>query len=118
MVTAHQQAARKVCVNMTVSIRRVCAVLGLRRSSLYYQYKRKNEYQEIANLLHLEVSEQPSWEFLLLFHWCRNQGKTWNRKRVYRVYKAEKLNLRKPKARQKIKRVAINPLPAEKINEG
>ena len=34
------------------------------------------------------------------------------------MYKVEKLNLRKPKARKKIKRVAINPLPAERINEG
>ena len=103
---------------MAVSIRRVCAVLGLRRSSLYYQHKRKNEDQEIANLLHSKASEQPNWGFLLLFHWCRNQGNTWNKKRVYRVYKSEKLNLRKPKARKKIKRVAINPLPAEQINEG
>jgi putative transposase len=103
---------------MAVSIRRVCAILGLRRSSLYYQHKRKNEDQEIADLLHLKASEKPNWGFLLLFHWCRNQGKTWNKKRVYRVYKAEKLNLRKPKARKKIKRVAINPLPAEQINEG
>lgn len=55
---------------------------------------------------------------LLLFHWCRNQGKAWNKKRVYRVYKAEKLNLRKSKARKKIKRVAIKPLPAKQINEG
>jgi putative transposase len=69
-------------------------------------------------LLHLKVSKQPNWGFLLLFHWCRNQGKTWNRKRVYRIYNAKKLNLRNPKARKKIKRVAINPLPAEQINEG
>lgn len=34
------------------------------------------------------------------------------------MYKSEKLNLRKPKARKKVKRVAINPLPAEQINQG
>jgi putative transposase len=62
--------------------------------------------------------EKPNWGFRLLFYWIRNQGKKWNKKRVYRVYKAEKLNLRKPKSRKKITRVAINPLPAEKINQG
>jgi putative transposase len=69
-------------------------------------------------MLKMKAREQANWGFLLLFHWCRNQGKVWNKKRVYRVYKAEKLNLRKPKTRKKIKRVAINPLPAEQINEG
>lgn len=54
----------------------------------------------------------------MLFYWCRNQGKTWNKKRVYRVYTAEKLNLRSPKSRKKIKRTAINPLPADQINKG
>jgi len=55
--------------------------------------------------------------FRLLFYWIRNQGKKWNGKRVYRVYKAENLNLRTPKVRKKIKRVAINPLPAQQINQ-
>lgn len=114
----HQEASRQVCDNMGVSTRRVCAVLGQRRSSLYYQCKRKGEDQEIADLLHFKAASQPNWGFLLLFHWCRNQGKDWNKKRVYRVYKAQKLNLRKPKARKRIKRVAMDLLPAERINQG
>ncbi|MFN8344358.1 MAG: hypothetical protein U0X91_05120 [Spirosomataceae bacterium] len=54
--------------------------------------------------------EQPNWGFRLLFHWCRNQGKPWNKKRVYRIYKAEKLNLRSPKARKKIKKGSHKPI--------
>lgn len=65
-----------------------------------------------------KAAEKPNWGFRLLFHWCRNQGEKWNKKRGYRIYKVEKLNLRTPKVRTKIKRVAINPLPAEKINQG
>jgi len=72
----------------------------------------------IGECLRAKAIEQPNWGFRLLFYFWRNQGKTWNSKRVYRVYKAEKLNLRKPKTRRKIKRVALNPLPAEQINQG
>lgn len=111
-------AVRQISETKAVSLRRSSRVLGVRRSGLYYIHKRKNEDTEIANMLQAKAIEQPSWGFLLLFHWCRNQGKLWNKKRVYRVYKAEKLHLRKPKARKKIKRVAINPLPAEQINQG
>ena len=99
-------------------MRRASRVLGARRSSLYYTHKRKNEDSEIANMLKTKVLEQPNWGFLLVFHWCRNQGKSWNKKRVYRVYKAEKLHLRKQKARKKIKRAALNLLAAEQINQG
>lgn len=101
-----------------MSLSRSSRVLGQRRSSLYYTHKRKDEDKQIANLLHSKALEQPNWGFLLLFHWCINKGHQWNKKRVYRVYKAEKLNLRRPKARKKVKRVAINPLPAEQINQG
>lgn len=93
-------------------------MLGQRRASLYYKHKRKNEDAEIAKMLKEKVSEKANWGFRLLFYWCRNQGKGWNRKRVYRLYKTEKLNLRIPQARKKIKRVAINPLLAEQINQG
>jgi len=69
-------------------------------------------------MLKEKAADNPTWGFRLLFHWMRNQGKKWNKKRVYRVYKAEKLHLRKPKARRKIKRVALNSLAAEQINQG
>lgn len=69
-------------------------------------------------MLRGKASEKPNWGFRLLFYWCRNQGKKCNRKRIYKVYKAAKLNLRKARVRKKIKRVVINPLPAGQINEG
>ncbi|MDZ7898970.1 MAG: hypothetical protein U5N85_13230 [Arcicella sp.] len=108
-ITQHA-IVREISSIKKVSLRRASRVLGARRSSLYYNNKRKSEDKEIAELLHLKVTEHPNWGFLLLFHWSKNQGNTWNKKRVYRVYKTEKLNLRKPKTRKKIKRVAINPL--------
>lgn len=101
-----------------MSIRQCSRVLEQRRISLYYKHKRKNEDADIAQILQAKALEKPNWGFRLIFYWVRNQGRQWNKKRVYRVYKAEKLNLRSPKACKKIKRKAINPLPAEKINQG
>lgn len=101
-----------------MSVRRCCRVLGQRRTCIYYKHKRKNEDADIAKMLKEKAVEKPNWGFRLLFYWIRNQGRKWNKKRVYRIYKTEKLNLRSPKVRNKIKRKAINPLPAEKINQG
>jgi len=68
-------------------VRRCCRVLGQRKASIYYKHKRKNEDAQIAAMLKGKAIEQPNWGFRLLFHWCRNQGKPWNKKRVYRIYK-------------------------------
>lgn len=115
---SHQKTVKQVSTAKKVSVRRCSRVLGQRRTSLYYKHKRKNEDAEIIKMLKDKALEKPNWGFRLLYYWCRNQGKSWNRKRVYRLYKGEKLNLRSPKARKKIKRAAINPLPAEQINKG
>ena len=99
-----------------ISIRRLCKVV--RRASLYYKSKGKNEDELIGSTLKEKSNQVSHWGFRLLFYWCRNQGYVWNKKRVYRVYKQLKLNLRSPVARKKIKRVAISPLPAQQINQG
>lgn len=112
------EIVKALALEKNTSLRRCSRVLGQRRTSLYYKHKRKNEDVEIGEMLKDKASEKPNWGFRLLFYWCRNQGKKWNRKRVYRVYKIAKLNLRKARVRKKIKRVAINPLPAGQINEG
>lgn len=112
------EIVKALALEKNTSLRRCSRVLGQRRTSLYYKHKRKNEDVEIGEMLKDKASEKPNWGFRLLFYWCRNQGKKWNRKRVYRVYKTAKLNLRKARVRKKIKRVAINPLPAGQINEG
>ena len=39
------------------------------------------------------VEQHPRWGFWLCYHRLRLLGQRWNHKRVYRVYKAMKLNL-------------------------
>lgn len=59
---------------------RCSRVLGLRRTSLYYKYKRKDEDVEIAQMLKEKALEQPNWGFRVLFYWIRNQGKNGTKK--------------------------------------
>jgi putative transposase len=115
---AHQQIVRQVEVSQKASIRRISRVLGQRRSSLYYVPKRVNEDAVIGALMQAQAESKVNWGFMMLHHWMRRKGHKWNHKRVYRVYKGLGLNLRKAKHRPKIKRVALNPIAAKRINEG
>ena len=49
--------------------------------------------QEIMDALNALVEKHPRWSFWMCFHRLRLMGDLWNRKRLYRVYKAMKLNL-------------------------
>jgi len=40
------------------------------------------------------ANAQPGWGYRKVYNWLRAQGKRWNYKRVARVYRALKLNLR------------------------
>jgi putative transposase len=115
---AHKEIVRQVEESQKASIRRISRVLGQRRSSLYHVPKRINEDGVIGELMQAQAESKVNWGFKLLHHFMRRKGHKWNHKRVYRVYKALGLNLRKAKHRPKIKRVAINPIAAKRINEG
>ena len=103
------------------SIRRCCGVLGFRRQT-YYKRKRghrpEQEDDHIAVLLHQTTKRFVAWGFWLVFHFLRRQGYEWNHKRVYRVWKQEKLNLRLPVQRPKIRRVYQDLIAPDGINEG
>jgi len=66
-----------------------------------YRYQRKNANDgEIAEQLQQLAERQPRWGFGKMFQRLRNQGYRWNHKRVRRVYRDQRLNLRvKPKKR-------------------
>lgn len=103
------------------SVRRKCFVLGFRRQS-YYRRKqghRPEEIdQEIADLLHQVVNRFVAWGFWMVFHYLRKQGHGWNHKKVYRIWRAEELNLRLPPKRPKIRRVYQDLLAPGLVNQG
>ena len=82
-----------------ISERRACRVIGLSRSVYRYQAKRPDDTAIKAELKSL-AEKHRRWGFGKMMDWLRQQGFTWNHKRVYRVYCELGLNLRvKPKKR-------------------
>ncbi len=100
------------------SLRRVCRVMGQRRATVYANPKRKNDDELIAQQLKDLSMKYLNWGFGLMFGWLRLAGHSWNHKRVYRVYKASRLNLRTPVKRKTVKRANPNTLAASKVGQG
>jgi putative transposase len=109
---------RKVSIQLQTSLRRVCRVVGQRRTTVYAKPKRVNEDQAIANQLNALSKKYLNWGFGLLFSYLRVGGHAWNHKRVYRICKALGLNLRSPIKRKVIKRENPNTLAASQVNQG
>ena len=104
------------------SIRKCCCVLGFRRQT-YYARKRGHRPEvadeELTAVLRRACKEHPYWGFWKIFHWLRREPEhTFNHKRMYRIWKREGLNLRRPPKRKRIHREYQALLAPEGINEG
>jgi len=77
-----------------VSERRACRVVNLSRSVHRYVHKRRDD-SEVIDALSALAERHPRFGFRKLFKLLRNAGHPWNHKRVWRVYCAMKLNLRR-----------------------
>ncbi len=83
-----------------VSERQGCAAMSIARSTYRYTPKQKDDSAIIEALLSL-VEQFPSIGFGLCMDRLRLQGKAWNHKRVYRVYRALGLSMRR-RARRRL----------------
>lgn len=75
-------------------MRGACKVLGLSRTSYHYEPDLERDTPVIEALTRL-AEKYPAYGFQMMFAKLRQEGKTWNHKRVYRVYKLIKLHLRR-----------------------
>ena len=90
--------------NKTTSIKLVCEVCSISKSTYYYQPKLRDENTFIANYLLRLSTTHKRWGFKLCYLYLRNvKGYKFNHKRVYRIYRELELNLR-IKPRRRIKR--------------
>lgn len=94
-----------------VSQRRACVALEVPRSTIQYIPVSKDDSELIDHLQEL-VSKHPSIGFWKCFYRIRRKGLQWNHKRLYRVYTALKLNIRrrhKKRLPSRIKQALFQP---------
>ena len=100
------------------SERRACVLASLHRSTCQYEHRRTDDPELVAKLRDL-ASERPRYGYRRLHVLLRRDSrwKTVNRKRLYRIYKAAGLAVRRrSKKKARITRPAP-PAPVSRPNE-
>lgn len=69
------------------------------KTGYYYRSKIKDDSQ-IIDALNQQVEVHPQEGFWLSYYRFRNQGKVWNHKCVYRIYKMMGLGIRRKKKKR------------------
>ena len=83
-----------------LSVRRQCELLGLNRSTLYYQSARETQDNlRLMRLIDAEYTAHPFYGSRKISQWLRQQGETVNRKRVQRLMRVMGLEAIYPKPR-------------------
>lgn len=99
-----------------LSERQACKAVQLSRTTYQYQMKQKDDSLIIEELNQL-VEKHPAIGFWKSYHRLRRKGYDWNHKRVYRVYTAMKLNIRRRAKKRLPSRVKQALLQPERINQ-
>jgi putative transposase len=88
------------------TIKIACQVFSISESTYRYELKEKTkpEVQEITDLLLKLTNENPHWGFTLCYRHLREvEGRMWNHKRIYRIYRHLELNLRPRLSKRQVK---------------
>lgn len=89
-----REAVDSLIQEQQCSTSKACKIVQLPRSSFQYKKKPKDD-SIIQEALTNMVDKRPSIGFWQSFHRLRNRGETWNHKRVRRIYREMKLNVRR-----------------------
>ncbi len=81
-------------IGQQCSISQACKIVRLSRSSFQYKHKPKDD-SEIQDALTAVVGKHPAIGFWQSYYRFRNKGHHWNHKRVRRIYRQMKLNIRR-----------------------
>ncbi len=106
--------AQRARQHYAISIRVACTVFSISESTYHYQPRLPIENAEIAGWLLRLTMAHKRLGFGLCFMYLRNvQGYGWNHKRVYRIYRELKLNLRiRPRRRLRREKPDALSVPA------
>jgi len=88
-----KQLAEELISAYNLPVARACKLTGLVRSNYYY--KSSKDDSDVMAALQALADKHAAYGFRKLFALLKRDGKTWNHKKVYRIYKLLKLNKKK-----------------------
>lgn len=116
--TARRAAVQVMVEDHRLSRVRACQAAGLPRSALYKATKDLAAADApVIQALNEIVEKRPRWGFWKCFERLRSDGHGWNHKRVYRVYCAMRLNLKRKAKRRLITRERQPLLTSSQLNQ-
>jgi putative transposase len=100
----------------SISERRACRLFQLARGTQRYRPRRPADEAELLKRLRELAAERPRWGYRRLGALLEREGRRVNPKRVYRLYRAEGLSLRR-KARKRLRRSAPAATALSRANQ-
>ncbi len=100
-----------------LSRRRACALVGVARSTLGYRRRMPQRDQELVGHVRSVARKHPRYGYRRVWAVLRRQGLVINAKRVYRVWRAEELQVPQRKRRHRLPTTVQRPLAATATNQ-
>jgi putative transposase len=88
-----RMAVQYLVAERGLSQRRACQLVGMQRSSARYQVQGRSDEAEAVALVREYAHEQPMYGYRIIAAMLRHDGHRINRKRVYRIWRQEGLQL-------------------------
>lgn len=90
---ARRSAVEYLTTERGLSQRHACRLVGIQRSSMRYQARERADEAETVALIREYAHEQPMYGYCIIAAMLKHDGYVINRKRVYRIWCAEGLQL-------------------------
>jgi len=113
---ARKEAVEFACSNYPISLRRACGLMQIQMSSYYYRHRPRPD-EALRAALKEAAAKRRRWGYRMLAVLMRRQGFTDNLKRIHRVYREEKLQVRIRRRRKTARWRGDKPVPATRPNE-
>lgn len=112
---AKRQAVEYAAAQHPLSLTRACGLMGMERSSYYYQPKERSD-EPLRKALQEAAAQNRRWGYRFLMIVLRREGFRDNHKRVYRIYREEGLQVRTRKRKRTAKWRGERPNAPDRVN--
>ena len=113
---ARKEAVEFACSNFPMSLRRACGLMQIQMSSYYYRHRPRPD-EALRAALKEAAAKRRRWGYRMLAVLMERQGFKDNLKRIYRVYREEKLQVKIRRRRKTARWRGDKPVPATRPNE-